>query len=310
MGNVMNAGAWSGLKELGILRAAGTDALAFLQGQLSNDLGRLTRENALLGALNTPQGRVVAIIRLVLRDEGVLAILPASLVTPVIERLKKYVLRSKVTLSDESARLAVGGLLEVGNPVDRAGNDDLTALIGNDGASDGISVHTLPGPLTRHLLVGPPDALERTAARIALRLATSDRWRLAAIECGEPQVYLQTSDLFVAQMLNLDLVDGVSFAKGCYTGQEIIARTQHRGRIKRRMLRYRVRESTRLSPGDSVPVEQRTGRVVEFAARNATEGELLAVVPLEEPTRVSEERTTPILSAERLPLPYSIPDLD
>lgn len=302
---VSTGGAWSRLAELGVLRFAGADAFAFLQGQLSNDLERITRQNTLLCALNTPQGRVVAILRLALRAEGLIAVLPATLVTPVIERLKKYVLRSKVTLIDESARLAVAGLLDVSVPEDP--NSDLSAL---PAAGHDISVHQLPGPSVRRLLVGPSSALAVAATKIATAATTSDRWRLACIESGEPQIYPQTSDLFVAQMLNLDLVDGLSFTKGCYTGQEIIARTQHRGRIKRRMLRYRMRGSALLSPGDTVAIDQRTGRIIEFGARSATEGEFLAVVPLEAAARAEDERDIPRLPAERVPLPYSIPDLE
>ena len=299
MGNAVNAaGAASKLAELGVLRIAGGDAAAFLQGQLSNDLERLTPRDTLLSALSTPQGRVVAILRLVLRTEGIVAVLPATLVTPVIERLKKYVLRSKVVLTDESARLGVAGVLGASVPQVRA---DLGA---------DTSVHALPGATQRHFLIGPPGALANSAAKLGTTAVTSDAWRLACIESGEPQVYPQTSDLFVAQMLNLDLVDGVSFTKGCYTGQEIIARTHHLGRIKRRMLRFRLRSAAQLSPGDTVAIEQRTARIVEFAARNASEGEFLAVVPLEASVRADQEPEIPSLPTERVPLPYSVPDLD
>jgi folate-binding protein YgfZ len=289
-------GTWSTLDELGVLRVAGADASLFLQGQVSNDLARLGRERALLCALSTPQGRVVAVLRLVQGAEGIVAILPAALVAPVIERLKKYVLRAQVTLTDESARWGVAGWLEPARPSTQAA--DMQALVGRDE----ISMHALPH--ARHLLLGPRQALARLATRLGPPLPDSERWRLAAIESGEPQVYPATSDVFVAQMLNLDLVDGVSFSKGCYTGQEIIARTQHRGRIKRRMLRYRLHDSAGFEPGDSVQIDGRAGRVVEVAARNATEREFLAVMTLEGPARSA----APDLPAVRLPLPYFIPD--
>jgi hypothetical protein len=219
--------------------------------------------------------------------------------------LKKYVLRAKVTLADESERWAVAGLLEESTPGAAEGDSGVSALVGKDSASDEISLHTVGGTGERHLLVGPPAALASLAIRFP-SAPSADRWRLAAIACGEPQVYAATSDLFVAQMLNLDLVDGVSFTKGCYTGQEIIARTHHRGRIKRRMLRYRVHGSAVLSPGETVQIERVSGRVVEFAARDATECEILAVMSLE--GTVPADATE--LSAERLPLPYAIPDFD
>ena len=298
MADALNAaGSWAKLAELSVMRVAGADALPFLQGQLSNDVERVTRERTPLSSLNTPQGRVVAILRLASRPEGLIAILPAVLITAVIDRLRRYVLRSKVTLIDESARLEVVGVLDA-------------APASAELARDEVTWHVLPGMRARHLLIGPAGAHEPIAAKAGWQPATAERWRLSSIECGEPQVYRQTSELFVAQMLNLDLLDAVSFTKGCYTGQEIIARTQHRGRIKRRMLRYRVRESVPLEPGDTVVVEDKTARVVEVAERATGDREMLAVVTLGEPPRSDTNHAVPHLSAERLQLPYSIPDLD
>jgi len=265
------------LTDMGVIHVAGRDARAFLQGQLSNDLLRLTLEQSLLAALNTAQGRVVAILRLVQRADGIFAILPASLVTTVIAALRRYVLRSKVTLSDESSRLAVVGRLGAG-------------------LRQSILI-----PRTELTAVSPANAPAASALEC---------WRLASIDAGEPQVHLETSEMFVAQILNLDLVDGVSFTKGCYTGQEIIARTHHRGRIKRRMLRYRVRGAVLLKRGEQVLLDGgRIGRIVESARRNTEEGEILAVVALDAIERESTENPLPRYEVERLPLPYQVPDL-
>ncbi len=311
MSGIATAGSeWFALAELGVLRVAGPDAQTFLQGQLSNDLERLARNRSLLAALNTPQGRVVAILRLVLRTDGIVAVLPAALIAPVIERLRKYVLRSKVTLIDESSRLAVVGLLDVSLPSAEGEGPDLAAVVAGHVELGTISVQTLPGPARRHLLVGPAAALPTIVTTLATQAATSDRWRLAAIQSGEPQVYAETSDLFVAQMLNLDLVDGLSFTKGCYTGQEIIARTQHRGRIKRRMLRYRVRGREAIAPGEPVGLDGRIGRTVEFAARNISDSEILAVAPLGTTQHQSADPAMRELTVERLPLPYPIAELN
>ena len=103
------------LTDMGVIQIAGHDARAFLQGQLSNDMLRLTPEQSLLTALNTAQGRVVAVLRLMQHADGIFAILPLTLVTKVIAALNKYVLRSKVALSDESLRLAAVGVLDAGN---------------------------------------------------------------------------------------------------------------------------------------------------------------------------------------------------
>lgn len=265
------------LADMGVMRVAGSDARAFLQGQLSNDLLRLTSDDSLFAALNTAQGRVVAIVRLVQLPDGIFALLPAALVPKVIAGLGKYILRSRVTLSDESLRLAVVGVL---------------------------------GPSVRKMLLVPRAELAAAVTSTTASESALERWRLVTIAAGEPQVYLETSEMFVAQMLNLDLVDGVSFSKGCYTGQEIIARTQHRGRIKRRMLRYRIRGSAAPKRGEHLQLDGgRLGRIVESAARDANESEVLAVVPLDTSDRDSAKSSSPQLEVERLPLPYAVPDL-
>jgi folate-binding protein YgfZ len=130
-------------------------------------------------------------------------------------------------------------------------------------------------------------------------------WRLAGIRAGLPQVYPQTHEAFVAQMLNLDLLGGVSFDKGCYTGQEIIARTHFRGAIKRRMLRFECASpppapATRILAGD-----QHAGDVVDSAATSAG-CELLAVISLAQQDAVLELETNRGVALRRLPLPYSV----
>jgi folate-binding protein YgfZ len=265
------------LTGLGVLRVGGSDARAFLQGQLSNDLLHLTPDHPLLAALNTAQGRVIAILRLLQRPDGIFVILPAGLVAKVIATLGRYVMRSKVTLKDESASITVIGRL---------------------------------APKVRELSIAAHADMNGDSTLPVAAATANERWRLAGIEAGEPQVYPETSEAFVAQMLNLDLVDGISFSKGCYTGQEIIARTQHRGRIKRRMLRYRVHNAPPIERGQQVRLDGgRAGRIVDFAVRRPGETEILAVVPLEISERESAADTSSQLNVERLPLPYDIPDL-
>ena len=261
----------------GAVRFAGADARAFLQGQLSNDLLALTPETSLLAALNTPQGRVVALLRLIERADGICGLLPASMVATVIERLRKYVLRSKVTL--EPSPLEVLPLVGIARSEVRALFDGAAGDAIHHPAANASALH-LAGPTTRTLLVGETQELRTLLARAGLEPASWNDWRLAQIEAGEPQIYPQTSEHFVAQMLNLDLVGGLSFNKGCYTGQEIIVRTQHLGRIKRRMVRARHTGSA-VSPGEKLyEGEVSAGEVVDVARRADGTTELLAVVSL------------------------------
>ena len=304
------------LPHLGLLRFTGPDALSFLQGQISNDTRRLSAGDSLLAAYSTPQGRVLAVMHLLPHSSGVAAILPRELVPPTLDRLRKFVLRAKVQMEDAGDALQVSGhqgaqaLRSAGLAVPQDGK----AYVEQDGIgvglvrpdSDRYWVIGAGGKLAQHGLVGEP----RQADRI------EPDWRLADIRDGLPQIYLGTSEAFVAQMLNLDLLDGISFSKGCYTGQEIIARTQHLGRIKRRLYRlqlpggeWRVGQSVRLNDG-------RSGRLVEVAP-SGENFEALAVLGVQAAAdsgeadlggaaAVSSSGVVSSIAASELPLPYAL----
>ena len=281
------------LAHLGALRVVGADASQFLQGQLSAEITALRPTQALLAACNSVQGRVQAVAWLVERDDGVALILPESLLESVAARLRKYVLRAKVTVESGAGGLTAG-VLDAGVLADV---DELAADRAHAQHS-GVSFVRLPGHTQILLLASSPSWSEPNPS--------SDlTWRLEHVRAGLPQVYPDTHEAFVAQMLNLDLLDAVSFTKGCYTGQEIIARTHYRGAIKRRMFRFRAPRpppapGTRIAAGD-----QHAGDVVEAVA--VQDGcELLAVVSLAQiEQRLALESSTGAV-LERLALPYEV----
>jgi tRNA-modifying protein YgfZ len=291
------------LAYLSVLRFAGPDALAFLQGQVSNDTRRLADGFPLLAAYSSPQGRVVAVLHLLPHSSGVMAILPREIALPTLERMRKFVLRAKVKIEDLSDQYGVAGAydasaLEVGQlPATGAAyleRDGFAVARVADGAQNGTP---------RYWVVRRREA-DSVARDVAAEHRAELAWRLADIRAGMPQVFGATSEQFVAQMLNLDLLDAISFTKGCYTGQEIIARTQHLGRIKRRLSRLRlpvgswsVGQPLRLADG-------RTGRLTDVAP--VGEGsEALAVLSLD-PTAAGDADTGAgeTISVEELPLPY------
>jgi tRNA-modifying protein YgfZ len=267
------------LWHLGLLRFAGPDAGPFLQGQVSNDTRLLAQGAAMLAAYSNAQGRVVAVLRLLPHSSGVLAILPRALVLPVREGLRKFVLRAKVNIEDVSAQFEILGAHDPAALEASSGSappaPDQSYIEHAGTAIARVAASRLPGS-ERFWVIRPAGERADQAPRDT---ALERAWRLADIRDGLPQVYSETSEAFVAQMLNLDLVGGISFSKGCYTGQEIIARTQHLGRIKRRMLRLRlpagswaVGQALRLADG-------RSGKLVEVASDD-TQVEALAVLTL------------------------------
>ena len=287
------------LAHLGVLRFTGAEARSFLQGQISNDTERLAQGQALLCAYSSAQGRVLAVMTLLPHSTGILAILPAELSAPTAAQLRKFVLRSKVRI-EECAELIVAG--HHGSSGLRRAGLPIPAPVAAYGESQGIGVARVNDPLERFWVVG---ALAPLAALDQGDAAQRDAdWRLADIRAGLAQVYTETREAFIAQMLNLDLVDGISFTKGCYTGQEIIARTQHLGRIKRRLFHLLIghrKSGEAPAIGQTIRVaDGRSGRVTELAA-GARGYEALAVLPLEVPAEHPTAEAAAVLA-----LPYAI----
>ena len=273
---------------LGVLAFRGVDAAKFLQGQLSANIEKLPRGASTLAGLHNPQGRVIALLAVVrTSDEELLAVLPHELLPAVAQRLRKFVLRSKVAIEDASQVYCVLG--------------SLTAPAGTSSLTWG----------TRRLLLIPREHLGEFDLASAAALP---RWHAADIAEGLPQVYAVTSEAFVAQMLNLDLLGAVAFDKGCYTGQEVIARAHYRGRVKRRLQRWLNGSGIPLKPADAAAgPDGRTLSVVRVATRPDGHQEVLAIgnfAAVSEPatdTSAAGQAAGPEVSGP-LPLPYSLPE--
>jgi folate-binding protein YgfZ len=224
------------LSHLGVIRFEGGDAETFLQGQVTCDVREIRQGAVRYGGYNTPQGRLIATF-LIWHADGAFHIqLPAAMREAVAKRLQMFVLRSKVRISDatcDAVRIGLGGpcaaALAAAAGVPSAGH---RAHAGADGAL------WLPLAGNRWEMVVPPAgaaAVWDALAAAGAAPAGADWWDWTEVRAGVPVVVPDTRDQFVPQMANLDLIGGVSFDKGCYTGQEIVARTQYLGRLKRRM---------------------------------------------------------------------------
>jgi len=277
---------------LGVLRIAGPDAASFLQGQLTHDTRLLADGRTMLAAASTQQGRVVALLRLRQGEHGIDALLPADLVEPVAARLRKFVLRARVDVR-------VAGDLAVASVT--GGAPAVPALATDGGGpvwfdyAPGRQVVAAPEAVLREL-IGPQLASDQAGIENA--------WWSADVAAGLPQVFAATSEAFVPQMLNLDLLDAISFTKGCYTGQEIVARTQHLGRIKRRTARFQLPAGPLLPPLAGLFLEGTKAAEVVMCAGAGDGLELLAVTSLEAWGRTL--RAEDGREAAPQPLPYAI----
>ncbi len=306
------------LEDMGVLSFQGADAVRFLQGQLSNDLAALAPGEILRAGLHNPQGRTIALLWLAAARSGtahtgaragadadagdeILALLPRELAGSVLAQLRRYVLRAKVTILDQSAHWRIAGVL-------------LDPLGGTHAASGAeLPAQCWRLDARRAVLLQPADEAWPAAPRLERA-----QWRALDIAEGEPQVYAATSAQFVAQMLNLDCIDAISFTKGCYTGQEVIARAHYRGRVKRRMQRFETDDAVELAPGGSGRLSDgRAFRVVEAVRRAGGGSEFLAVATLPGTARDADadadaERpgaaAAPAVHARALPLPYELPE--
>jgi len=240
-----------GTAALGVLAIRGADTARFLQGQVSADIERLDVGASTFAGFHNPQGRVIALLAVTRAStEEFFAVLPRELAAGVAQRLSKFVLRAKARVTDESATHRVLGCSS------------------SAPADAGVA---MPWG-SRRVLILPMDA------PFTVGEGTRDSWERADIAAGLPQVYAATSEAFVAQMLNLDLLGAIAFDKGCYTGQEVIARAHYRGRVKRRMQRWHNLSGTHLEPGQTAQAgDGRTVVVVRTVNDGPGAQELLAV---------------------------------
>jgi hypothetical protein len=295
----------------GLILTTGEDAPEFLQGQLSNDIAQVSRSRAQLAAYCTPKGRVLATL-LVWRTEREYALeLPRELSESIRKRLQMYVLRSKVQLADASDKFAVLGM--AGADATGVARSELGLELSSTYAvaqSGGITGVALPGRRAQIIvdIARGTEIWDRLARRCAA--VGEESWEAQTIAAGVPAVTTATQDAFTPHMLNLDLLGGISFNKGCYTGQEIVARTQYLGQVKRRLGRFAT--TARAAPGTGVFADgAQVGLVVNAARSDAGGFELLAVTQTQAAQR-SAGGAALRLGAEGpelrpLALPYSVP---
>ncbi len=263
--------------DLGLLLVSGEDAESFLQNQLSNDISLIDENSFQLSSYSTPKGRMLGIFRVVKIENGYLLMMPASILPEILQRLQMYVVQAQVTLADASDHFTRFAIQSLQTSV----TDDivLPREPGKVFQSDSlISLHLgFVDQQARYLILDLScDEAKSVWSRFADHLSVSDfdSWRLSEIKAGIPVIYPSTSEQFVAQMANLNRLNGINFKKGCYPGQEIIARMQYLGTLKRRMFLAEIKSDECPQAGDDLvssgsEVADGSGKVVDAVfARN------------------------------------------
>ena len=233
------------LTGLGLIAASGDEAAHFLHNQLSNDVEHLGAGDARLAGYCSPKGRLLATLLLWKSEQAILLQLPRAILAPVLKRLQMFVLRTKAKLSDASEQYVILGLAGA-----RCGAA-LGTWFESLPPAPYTAVHAAAGTLIRladaegaprYQWITTPETAQQAWLTLTKSLAPAGAaaWRLTDIQAGVPQITQPTQEQFVPQMVNYEVIGGVNFKKGCYPGQEIVARSQYLGKLKRRMLRASV----------------------------------------------------------------------
>lgn len=293
------------LPDQGLIHVSGSDAASFLHAQLSNSFEDLPAGKSRLAAWCSPKGRTLALFRVVHVDDGYMILLDRSLVAHTIKRLKLFVLRSDVVLTDYTddwAALGVAGP-EAEQRISEALRNPPVEPESVKAWDDG-HVLRLPASEPRFIVLGPAETIVDLWQRLggATVPGDSEAWHLRLIRDGQPTVTQDTTDAFVPQMLNLEPLGGLSFTKGCYPGQEVVARLHYRGQLKRRVYRLDLPAETPPTPGTTLDDGD---SVIVDAARRDDAVEALAVVGVD---RANGETLSydgePVLLRD---LPYTMP---
>ncbi len=288
---------------LAVVECAGRDAAGFLHGQLSNDIAGLGIGGCALSAYLNPKGRILGLVRaLRTAEESFLLLLADGLADAVSARLRMFVMRSKVTFTPRP-ELAVFGLT-------RAAAATLGAPVPDPGRAVEVGENSLlatPGPAAERMLLITMHDAAWLRERLDVEVGPGTDWLAAEAVDGVPEVFSETAETFLPQAINLDLVGGVSFRKGCYPGQEIVARLRYLGKLKQRMVGFTA-DCPAPAAGSAVTLAgRRIGTVVSAAAMPSSGVIGLASITFadlgEEPVRLADGTVATLFAP-----PYAIPE--
>lgn len=298
------------LSHLSLLQVSGDDAISFLQGQITNDIKLLNGSNSQYAGYCNPKGRLLALF-LAYRHAGDFFLqVNASVAETIAKRLRMYVLRSKVTITDVSeltVRIGVAGknvttvLNTLFPQIPLQPHEYATS-------SHGILLR-LPGTHPRYEIIAHADSASALWTQLKQQLKPVGKpcWEWLEIQAGIPDIVPATQEEFVPQMVNLDALGGINYKKGCYTGQEIVARTHYLGKVKRRTQLAHVTGDEQPVPGDDVFVQdggEAAGKIVRSAPSPVGGYDVLAELRLESlASGMLTCRNSPLLLS---PLPYSL----
>ena len=276
------------LSHYALIEANGDDVEDFLQGQLSNDIKLVTENTGQLSAYCNPKGRILANFRIFKRQNSYFLRLRADISDTTLKRLRMFVMRSKVELIDRTTEFSRMGI--AGHNADK----ELSTIFQNlpvntdeSSTENNITIIKLAGSVPRYEAHGPFENIKELWKKLQSKavLVGENSWNLLTIRAGIPEVVTETVEEFVPQMLNLQAINSLSFTKGCYPGQEVVARMHYLGKLKRRLFICSANDEKLPTSGTAIFTsdenEQKVGQIVTASWSTEQKFELLAVLQIE-----------------------------
>ena len=302
------------LSHYALIEASGDDVIEFLQGQLTNDIKLVTDSTGQLSAYCNPKGRILANFRIFKRHNNYFLRLRSDIIEATLKRLRMFVMRSKVELTDSSAELSRMGVAGLN------ATKILSAIFSNlpentdDSCTENeLTIIKLAGELPRYEIHGPFTAVKALWQKLETDAVAigENSWNLLTIRAGIPEIVSATVESFVPQMVNLQAINSLSFTKGCYPGQEVVARMHYLGKLKRRLFIGSVNSDSLPTSGQSIigndENEQKAGQIVTASWSKDKKIEFLAVLQIEKAEKgelhIESNSDTTI---QLMDLPYSL----
>lgn len=303
------------LTTYGLLKISGPEASSFLQAQFTNDVAQVTGSIGQLNAYCSPKGRVIALFSMVKHADAFYLIVPTEVLPAFHQRLKMFVLMAKVTLEDYSDQHACFGISGArAETALQTAELKIPAEHYHTEVNNHLLIQKLPAIRGeyRFEIIGPPDHLIPLWEKLSSTSikSTETLWQRDTILTGIPTVTTDIVDTFIPQMLNLDLIDAVSFTKGCYPGQETVARTRHLGKLKRRTFLLQIDTAHAPAIGSKIEDddENTLGQVINVSAHTPDSCVALAVLNLDaadaKSLQLADANKTP---ASLMTMPYDLP---
>ena len=302
------------LSQYGLIEASGDDVIDFLQGQLTHDITAVTDNMGQLSAYCNPKGRILANFRIFKRFDHYFLRLHGDILEATLKRLRMFVMRSKVELLDSSDSLVRMGIAGQ-NAAKKLSSifKMLPEKADEFSTEDEVTLIKLPGDFPQYEALGPFEKIKSLWENLQKDAVAvgENSWNLLTIRAGIPEIVAETVEAFVPQMVNLQAINSLSFTKGCYPGQEVVARMHYLGKLKRRLFLGSVESEILPVPGQAVlstdESGQKIGQIVSASWSARQKAEILAVLQIEKAEKTElhlESSTGPVI--QLLKLPYSL----